>query len=39
VSCRQLVAHIDDAYELSGETAYRAAEMNGLVDPLDLLQG
>ncbi len=33
VSCRQFVAHIDDAYELSGETAYRAAEMNGLVDP------
>jgi ribonuclease Z len=27
VSCRQLVAHIDDAYELSGESAYRAAEM------------
>jgi ribonuclease Z len=32
VSCRQFVAHIDDAYELSGETAYRAAELNGLVD-------
>jgi len=33
LSCSTLVAHIDDAYELSGETAYRAAEAEGLVDP------
>lgn len=32
VSCSKFVAHIDDAYDRSGETAYRAAEMNGLVD-------
>jgi ribonuclease Z len=32
LNCSKLVAHIDDAYEQSGETAYRAAEMKGLVD-------
>jgi ribonuclease Z len=32
LSCSKFVAHIDDAYEQSGETAYRAAEGKGLVD-------
>jgi len=32
LSCSKFVAHIDDAYDQSGETAYRAAEMKGLVD-------
>jgi ribonuclease Z len=39
VSCSKLVAHIDDAYEQSGETAYRAAEMKGLVDPAGPVAG
>lgn len=39
VSCRKFVAHIDDAYEKSGETAYRAAEMKGLVNPAGPLAG
>lgn len=37
VSCRTFVAHIDDAYELSGETAYRAAE--GGLDPAGPVPG
>ncbi len=39
LSCSKLVAHIDDAYEQSGETAYRAAEMKGLVDPAGPVAG
>jgi ribonuclease Z len=37
VSCRTFVAHIDDAYELSGETAQRAAE--GGLDPVGPVPG
>jgi ribonuclease Z len=33
LSCSTFVAHIGDAYDLSGETAYRAAEAKGLVNP------
>jgi ribonuclease Z len=33
LSCRKFVTHINDAYEQSGETAYRKAEMKGLLDP------
>ncbi|MGE0417011.1 MAG: MBL fold metallo-hydrolase [Acetobacteraceae bacterium] len=33
LSCRKFVAHINDAYELSGETAYRVGEMKGIVNP------
>jgi ribonuclease Z len=32
LSCSKLVAHIDDAYEQSGETAQRAAELKGDID-------
>jgi ribonuclease Z len=32
LSCSKFVTHINDAYEQSGETAYRKAEMRGLVD-------
>jgi ribonuclease Z len=32
LSCSKLVAHIDDAYDQSGETAYRAAELKGVID-------
>lgn len=32
LSCKKFVAHINDAYELSGETAYRKAEMKGIID-------
>lgn len=39
LSCTKLVAHIDDAYELSGETAYRTAEMKGIVDPAGPVAG
>lgn len=39
ISCSKLVAHIDDAYDKSGETAYRAAEMKGLVDPAGPVAG
>lgn len=39
MSCRKLVAHIDDAYEQAGETAYRAAEMKGIVDPAGPVAG
>jgi ribonuclease Z len=31
LSCSKFVAHINDAYERSGETAYRKAEMKGIV--------
>jgi ribonuclease Z len=31
LSCSKFVAHINDAYEQSGETAYRKAEMKGIV--------
>jgi ribonuclease Z len=33
LSCSKFVAHIDDAYEQSGETAYRRFEMKGIVNP------
>jgi len=33
LSCSKFVAHINDAYEQSGETAYRKAELKGLLDP------
>ncbi|MCK7475129.1 MAG: hypothetical protein MZV49_20055 [Rhodopseudomonas palustris] len=39
LSCSKFVAHIDDAYELSGETAYRAAEMKGIIDPAGPVAG
>ncbi|HLG84945.1 MAG TPA: hypothetical protein VKY22_28395 [Bradyrhizobium sp.] len=39
MSCTKLVNHIDDAYEQSGETAYRAAEMKGIVDPAGPVAG
>ncbi len=39
LSCRKFVAHINDAYELSGETAYRKAEMKGVVDPAGPVAG
>jgi ribonuclease Z len=32
LSCSKFVAHINDAYEQSGETAYRKGEMKGLLD-------
>jgi ribonuclease Z len=32
LSCSKFVAHINDAYEQSGETAYRKTEMKGIVD-------
>jgi ribonuclease Z len=32
LSCSKFVAHINDAYEQSGETAYRKAEMKGIVN-------
>jgi ribonuclease Z len=32
LSCSKFVTHINDAYEQSGETAYRKAEMKGLLD-------
>jgi ribonuclease Z len=39
LSCRKFVAHIDDAYDLSGETAYRALEMKSAVDPAGPVAG
>lgn len=39
LSCRKFVAHVDDAYELSGETAYRAFEMKGIVNPAGPIAG
>jgi ribonuclease Z len=32
LSCSKFVAHINDAYEQSGETAYRKGELKGLLD-------
>lgn len=32
LSCRKFVMHINDAYQLSGETAYRKAEMKGFLN-------
>jgi ribonuclease Z len=39
LSCRKFVAHINDAYEQSGETAYRAAEAKGLINPAGPVAG
>ncbi|MGY4309765.1 ribonuclease Z [Bradyrhizobium sp. USDA 4369] len=39
MSCSKLVAHIDDAYEKSGETAYRADELKGVIDPAGPVAG
>ena len=39
LSCRKFVAHIDDAYELSGETAYRLFEMKGVINPAGPIAG
>jgi ribonuclease Z len=39
LSCREFVAHINDAYEKSGETAYRKAEMAGIIDPAGPVAG
>ncbi|MCI4679236.1 hypothetical protein K9U39_02105 [Rhodoblastus acidophilus] len=39
LSCSKFVAHIDDAYDQSGETAYRAAEAKGLIDPAGPVAG
>jgi ribonuclease Z len=32
LSCSKFVAHINDAYEWSGETAYRKAEVKGIIN-------
>jgi ribonuclease Z len=39
LSCSKFVAHIDDAYDISGETAYRAAELKGVIDPAGPVAG
>jgi ribonuclease Z len=39
VSCEKLVAHIDDAYDQSGETAQRLAESDGLFNPAGPVSG
>jgi len=39
LSCSKFVAHINDAYELSGETAYRAFEMKGVINPAGPVAG
>ncbi|MCG5233829.1 MBL fold metallo-hydrolase [Xanthobacter oligotrophicus] len=39
LSCRNFVAHVNDAYEKSGETAYRKAEMAGIIDPAGPIAG
>ncbi len=39
LSCRKFVSHINDAYEKSGETAYRKAEMSGVIDPAGPVAG
>jgi ribonuclease Z len=39
LSCKKFVAHINDAYEKSGETAYRKAEMKGIIDPAGPVAG
>jgi ribonuclease Z len=39
LSCSKFVAHINDAYEKSGETAYRKDEMTGVIDPAGPIAG
>lgn len=39
LSCSKFVAHINDAYEQSGETAYRKAEMKGIIDAAGPIAG
>ena len=39
LSCSKFVTHINDAYQLSGETAYRKAEMKGVIDPAGPVAG
>jgi len=39
LSCGKFVAHINDAYEQSGDTAYRKAEMKGHLDPAGPVAG
>jgi ribonuclease Z len=39
LSCSKFVAHINDAYEHSGDTAYRKAEMKGHLDPAGPVAG
>jgi len=39
LSCSKFVAHINDAYELSGESAYRAFEMKGVINPAGPVTG
>jgi ribonuclease Z len=39
VSCAKFVAHIDDAYDVSGETAYRSMELKGAVNPAGPVAG
>jgi ribonuclease Z len=39
LSCSKFVAHINDAYEKSGETAYRKAELTGVIDPAGPIAG
>lgn len=39
LSCDKFVSHINDAYEISGETAYRKAEMKGVIDPAGPVAG
>jgi ribonuclease Z len=39
LSCSKFIAHINDAYEQSGETAYRKAEMKGIVAPAGPVAG
>ena len=39
MSCSKLVAHIDDAYEVSGETAQRVAELEGVISAAGPIAG
>lgn len=39
LSCKKFIAHINDAYELSGETAYRIFEMKGIINPAGPIAG
>ena len=39
LSCKKFVAHIDDAYEQSGETAYRKVEGKGVYSPAGPVAG
>jgi len=39
LSCKKFVTHIDDAYEQAGETAYRKAELKGVIDPAGPVAG